>query len=104
MQGIQVIFTQLFRILAPVLVGASFLIAAHDAFAQTEEEPSVTEKNFLKAKQDMLSWSSIDQVASYEEARAKASASGQTLLVPLSATWCGYCPSFIAEIRSFAGY
>ncbi len=100
MYVIQVIFTQLFRILAPFLVGASFLITAHDAFAQIEEGPSESERNFLKAQQDMLQWSSTDQVAGYEDAKTKAAASGQTLLVLISATWCGYCPSLIAEMRS----
>ncbi len=100
MHGIQVIFTQLFRILAPFLIGASFLLTAHHACAQAEEEPSEAEKNFLKAKQDMLQWSSMDQVGMYEDAKTKATASGQTLLVLISATWCGYCPSLVAEMRS----
>lgn len=96
----QVIFTQVFRNLAPFLASACFLIASQNALAEPEEQPTEAEQNFLKAKQDMLQWSATDQMVGYEDAKTKATASGQNLLVLISATWCGYCPSLVAEMRS----
>jgi thiol-disulfide isomerase/thioredoxin len=69
--------------------------------SQAEEGEAATEgeQNSRRAYREMLQTLTIDQVASFEEAKEEALANGQVLLVPLTAAWCGYCPSLIAEIR-----
>lgn len=76
------------------LVMAVTLLTLQAVEAQTDNEI-----RFKEAKAKMIELTSEDQLRLFEEAKVKAIQNNQTMIVVLTATWCGYCPSLVAQLQ-----
>lgn len=73
------------------LILALFTSAAH-AQKTASEQASIDIFYSMKAK------AQTDQLSQFEKEVLNAKESGKILILPLTATWCGYCPSLVAEL------
>ncbi len=70
-----------------------FALLSSDVHAQTTR----SEQASIDAFQSMKTAAETDQFSEFEKEVLSAKLSGKTLILPLTTTWCGYCPSLVAE-------
>lgn len=73
-----------------------FVLAFFSSNIHAQITPS--EQASRDAHRSMKAVAETDQFSQFEKEFLNAQQNGKTLILPLTTTWCGYCPSLVAEL------